>query len=143
MKRFKYIYVVAPRECSSGGVELAHQLVDYLRNKHLDAFIIYEESNGDISEDTSITETYKTYNVAVSTKVEDSSVNILVLPEMMFEDILKYDKIQIGCWWMSVDNRYAACYFWNIFWKTKSWNYRFQLLKKRYINGKYITEIYL
>lgn len=137
MKPYKYIYVVAPRHCSSGGVELAHQLVDYLRNKKQLAYIVYEETDGYISQDKTITKEYSSYNIAVSTQIEDKDENVLVLPEMMFEDILKYKNIQIGCWWMSVDNRYSACYFWDTFRRTKSLSYKITLLKRRFIEKKY------
>lgn len=41
MGKYKKIYVLAPFGHSTGGVELAHQLVDYLRNKNLEAYIVY------------------------------------------------------------------------------------------------------
>jgi len=42
MCKYNKIYVVAPFNYSTGGVELLHQLVDYLRNRGQDAYIVYE-----------------------------------------------------------------------------------------------------
>lgn len=104
--KYNKIYVLAPNKYATGGVELSHQLVDYLRNHEEDAYIVYINNGKDISTNCSVTEVYKKYNVKVSTTIEDDEANILILPEMYFEFVLNYHKIKIGCWWMSVDNRY-------------------------------------
>lgn len=107
---YKSIYVIAPFGNATGGIELAHQLVDYLRTKNQNAFIVYVD-NGQIVDKTvdDVMPQYKMYNIEVCSEIEDSPENILVLPEVFFDFILKFDKIKIGAWWMSVDNRYNGC----------------------------------
>ena len=102
--------MIAPYNFATGGVELAHQLVDYLRNIGENAFIVYVRDN-EIINDERVTEAYVKYNILVSTDIDDDPLNILVLPETEFDWIYKYSHIQLGCWWMSVDNRYNSCCF--------------------------------
>lgn len=102
---YRNIYILAPYKTATGGVELAHQLVDYLRNNKFNAYIIYM-SGLNISTKQDITNEYLKYNIKTTNKIEDDSENILILPEIYFEYVLKYKNIQIGCWWMSVDNHY-------------------------------------
>ena len=103
--KYNKIYVVAPERTVTGGVELSHQLVDYLRRCGQEAYIVYSKWNG-ISDSQEITDAYKCYNIVSTAIVDDNPNNMLVLPEIYFDYILQYTKIQIGCWWMSVDNRY-------------------------------------
>lgn len=107
MSKYNKIYVVAPYNHATGGVELSHQLVDYLRNKNEDAYIVYFKKGYVLEkEHLNVTPAYSKYNIKVATEIEDNEVNMLVLPEIFFELIYDYKKIKLGCWWMSVDNRY-------------------------------------
>mgnify|MGYP006972501665 FL=1 len=116
MGKYKKVYVVAPFGHCTGGVELAHQLVDYLRNKQVEAYIVYaEKGEKSISKDQTITANYSKYNLKSTSIIEDSPENILVLPEIYFEFILKYKNIKIACWWMSVDFRYTRTTFREMF----------------------------
>lgn len=108
MGKYKNIYMLAPYKLATGGIELCHQLVDHLRNIGENAFIVYIDG-GQINHDKNITEEYSKYNIEVTDTIEDDVQNILVLPEIYFEWIFEYKQIRIGCWWMSVDNRYANC----------------------------------
>ena len=67
MGKYKKIYVLAPFGHATGGVELAHQLVDYLRNKGEDAFIVYTKGNCEISENQIVTSGYSKYNIKIDT----------------------------------------------------------------------------
>lgn len=112
MGKYKKVYVLAPFGHCTGGVELAHQLVDYLRNKQVDAYIVYvAKGDKDISKEQTVTANYSKYNLKSTAVIEDSPENILVLPEIYFEFILKYKNIKIACWWMSVDFRYTRTTF--------------------------------
>lgn len=143
--RFNKVYVVAPYAFATGGVELSHQLVDALRNRGVDAYIVYMAPNG-ISRKQDVTKEYANYNIVTNSDIEDLSSNILVLPEVYFFMISDYQKINIGCWWMSVDNHYvegvsvvdAFSFYKGL--KNKLWIlYRF-LFKKRY-RTKYSDKI--
>ena len=41
--QYDKVYVFAPYKFATGGIELAHQLVDYLRNKNREAYIVYAD----------------------------------------------------------------------------------------------------
>lgn len=135
MGKYKKVYVVAPFGHCTGGVELAHQLVDYLRNKQIEAYIVYaEKGEKSISKDQTITANYSKYNLKSTSVIEDIPENILVLPEIYFEFILKYKNIKIACWWMSVDFRYTRTTFREMFRFKK--NFRSKLgLVKAYLEG--------
>lgn len=118
MGKYNKIYVLAPYKHATGGVELAHQLVDYLRNNNQQAYIVYVvyiKGVQSISTNIDVTKEYVKYNIKVETSIEDNPDNILILPELYFEFIYQYKKINIGCWWMSVDNRYSKCSFKEMF----------------------------
>ena len=123
--KYNKIYVCTPVGAATGGVELSHQLVDYLRNKGQEAYTVYCEWNK-ISDCQTVTETYSQYNIATTNVIEDDSRNILILPEIYFDFILEFKSIQIGCWWMSVDNRYYRI-------KTLEKIYRLKGLKEKII----------
>lgn len=106
MNRFNKIFVVTLFNYATGGVELCHQLVDYLRRRGVDAYIVYMKDNK-ISENQTVTEAYKCYDVKSSSMIEDEENNLLVLPEVFFDLMYDYNRMKIGCWWMSVDNRYS------------------------------------
>ena len=105
MGKYNKVYVITPYAFATGGVELAHQLVDYLRNHNQEAYIVYVKDD-EIVDTNTVTENYKKYNIALSNSIEDDKKNMLVLPEIFFDYVLRYRKINIGCWWMSVDGRY-------------------------------------
>lgn len=135
MGKYKKIYVMAPFGHCTGGVELAHQLVDYLRNKNEDAYIVYvEKGEKVISKNQTITENYSKYNLKSTDKIEDNPGNILVLPEIYFEFILSYKRIKIACWWMSVDFRYTRTTFSETFKFRKSLKAKWGLVKA-YLKG--------
>ena len=103
---FRRLYIILPR-VSSGGPELGHQLVDNLRGKGLQAFVVYIDENG-IIRSSKLMEQYAMYNVAIANEIEDSPENILVLPETLYNFAREYTKIRIYCWWMSVDKFIAS-----------------------------------
>ena len=106
--KYNKIYVMAPENYSSGGVELSHQLVDYLRKKNKDASIVYIDIiKQQISNAGIITQSYQNYNIEVDISIHDLEDNVLIIPESYLFFIKKYQNIQICCWWMSVDNFYA------------------------------------
>ena len=69
MGKYKKIYVLAPFGYATGGIELAHQLVDYLRNKGEEAYIVYAKGDNSISEDQTITSSYSKYNIKTTSVI--------------------------------------------------------------------------
>lgn len=102
--RYNKVYVLAPYKYASGGPELSHQLVDYLRTKGRKAFIVYERHRSIVKVDLSVTKEFQNYNIVVSNNIEDVETNVLILPEIYLYLIPSFKKIQICIWWMSVDN---------------------------------------
>ena len=109
MGRYRKVYVLAPARVTTGGVELAHQLVDALTSLKQDAYVVYVD-RGQLAPGTEVPAMYRKYRVRVSDVVEDSQDNLLVLPEIFFDYLYQFPVIRIACWWMSVDNHYySAC----------------------------------
>lgn len=97
------IYVHCPSGMVTGGAELLHQLVSYLRNNSKDAYIVYFGGNKH-----EIPSDYQSYNIALSEIVEDNEHNIEILYEGIYNWIHLYKHIQKFLWWISVDNFYIC-----------------------------------
>lgn len=95
------IYVFCPSCVPTGGVELLHQLVDYLRNHQKDAYIYYYNSPS-----ATVPDVYSKYNIATTLKVKDELQNVIVLPETSFHISNNYEQVQTVLWWLSIDNYY-------------------------------------
>lgn len=96
------IYVYCPSGIVTGGVELLHQLVDVINQRGGNAFIVYYGNHPH-----SIPNDYKKYNIKITEQIIDSEDNILVLPEVKFNESFNYSKIQFLFWWLSVDNFFS------------------------------------
>ena len=96
------IYVQCPGDIVTGGAELLHQLVSFLRNKGKDAYIVYFGNNRNVPKE------YKEYNIKVASEIEDNSHNISVLYEVLFYQAIQPTRIQKVLWWLSVDNFYLC-----------------------------------
>ena len=98
------IYVPCPAGVVTGGAELLHQLVDYLRNNKREAYVVYfGEGNHSLPDD------YKCYNIQIAEQIEDSDHNIEVIYEGIINTAFERQKIQKVLWWLSVDNFYICC----------------------------------
>lgn len=96
------VYVLCPANVITGGVELMHQLVDFLNNHQRLAYVVYfGESNLNV-----IPDAYKKYNIQVSDKAPDEESSCIVFPEGFLYMSQPYKKAQKIFWWMSVDNFY-------------------------------------
>lgn len=98
------VFVFCPPNLVTGGAELLHQLVHYLRTHGREAYIYYYGA----SEDTKVPDDYLCYNIKVIKEIIDEDHNILVLPEVMFSLSDDYKNIQQLFWWLSVDNFFVA-----------------------------------
>lgn len=103
------IYVTAPAAAATGGPELLHQLVYYLKNDlETDAYMYYVPNNYS----KPIHEAYVSYGNPFVEDIEDNSKNILVVPEVYggVSILDKYKEIRKVLWWLSVDNFYKSIY---------------------------------
>ena len=98
---------MAPYKYATGGVELAHQLVDYLRENGKEAYIFYVSDIVTckiVNDDNQVTEAYRKYNIAVANTIDDRPENVVVIPESFVMTIPHFKKAQVCIWWMSVEN---------------------------------------
>lgn len=105
------IYVYCPSGMITGGAELLHQLVSFLRENGRDAYIVYfgEDSH-------SIPSDYAKYTIELAECVEDKECNIEVFYEGIFDMITRNKNTQKFLWWISVDNFFiCAQSYLNIF----------------------------
>lgn len=107
---YKKVYVMAPYKYATGGVELAHQLVDYLRENGKEAYIFYISDIVTckiVNDDNQVTEAYRKYNIVVANTIDDRPENVVVIPESFVMTTPHFKKAQVCIWWMSVENALA------------------------------------
>lgn len=137
-------YIHCPAGVVTGGVELLHQLVDFLRNNGKNAYIVY--SGG---KEHSIPADYELYNIKISEIVENTPSNIEIFNESDVSDIFEHDKTQKFLWWLSVDAFFLISrgkislldhFYWNkiIFLRQLCWRF-YQLLKNNFKIEKKIS----
>lgn len=95
------IYVPCPAGIVTGGAELLHQLVDYLRNHNRDAYIVYFGEK-----EHAVPSDYLCYNIELSEEIDDAKHNIEVIYEGIFNTVYDRKNTQKVLWWLSVDNFY-------------------------------------
>ncbi|MEW9926426.1 hypothetical protein AB2T63_19205 [Clostridium butyricum] len=98
------IYVFSIRANNSGGSETLHQLVDTINNKGGNAFIVYPDSN-----ETQPIPKFEKYNVKITSNVEDSPNNTIIVPETETQYLYKYCNMKKIIWWLSRDFYSGNC----------------------------------
>lgn len=97
------VFVQCPAGACTGGAELLHQIVDYLNNNGVRAYMVYfGGGNKEIPND------YKKYNILVADEVSDNPHDISILYEANFFQVADKTKIQKFLWWLSVDNYFGS-----------------------------------
>ena len=150
LKEKSKVYIYAPSNFATGGAELLHQLVHVLRQKSVDAYIVYfDYLTKSLDSKNNISNTpkeYLKYNISVSEYVEDEEDNVIVFYEGIFYKSLTIEKSQIVLWWLSVDHFFLNDYnFKNLsfsdYW---SWNKKLaiKVLIKRFSKLKYSKSTY-
>lgn len=104
------IYIVAQAQKATGGTEALHQLGSALLNFGLDVKMFYLPK---IS--APVHKRFEHYNIPFSDRIEDSSKNVIIVPEILeyfklFNDFPNTQKI---IWWLSIDNFYESLFFEN------------------------------
>jgi len=100
------IYVHAPGDYSTGGIELLHQLVDFLRTNGKEAYIVYYGKNT-----YNVLSAFSCYDIRIKQEeeIEDNNKNIEVYSETYTRALKQNNrKTQKLIWWLSVDNYYKA-----------------------------------
>jgi hypothetical protein len=101
----KKVIILCPAISVTGGPELIHQFVDGLRNRNVDAKILYYPySSNNVTQ-----ESYNKYNVEIATIDECNDQNSeIIVPEIAtgyFKTIKNPNKT---VWWLSIDNYFKA-----------------------------------
>ncbi len=97
------IYVYCPSGVVTGGAELLHQLVSYIRKHGREAHIVYF---GDAPH--KVPSDYSVYDVSIAESVIDNNHNIEVFYEGIFNFVTRYSQTQKFLWWISVDNFFTT-----------------------------------
>lgn len=94
------IFVVYPRGLRTGGPEALHQLVDMLRSLGQDAYLVphWTTKNEDRAAQ------FAGYDAPEATEIDDSTGNLVVVPEVFVADLFALKQATPVCWWLSIDN---------------------------------------
>jgi hypothetical protein len=95
------IFILCPAATISGGPEALHQLGGALRNKNVDAAIVYYPAAQQAHQ---VPAPYRHYGVAVSPMVEDDPASVVVIPEVATSLAWRFPNARKAIWWLSVDN---------------------------------------
>ncbi len=101
--RFKKIYLMVPANVSTGGPEALHQLGFVLKNffnKKVQIFYVPKNTPNPVHEN------YKKYSIDFTNEIEDSSDNLIIIPEYFnfLKITLNFKNIKKIIWWLSIDN---------------------------------------
>lgn len=118
------IYVHCPSGLVTGGAELLHQLVSFLRDNKRDAFIVYFGNSEHV-----LPSDYQQYNVSITETIDDNPHNIEFFYEGIFERINTYKSTQKFLWWISVDNFFGCAYPYLSLKDIWHWNKKTALMK--------------
>ena len=98
------IYIICPANIATGGPELLHQLGYKLRLFNFDAYMYYYGEKENISP---VPSCYQKYQVPYVNKIDDTSENIVIFPEITLKFLKQVRNALKVVWWLSVDN--AEC----------------------------------
>lgn len=96
------IYVVCDRNNLSGGSESLHQFASQLNKFGAEARMYYLKSD-----ETSIPDKFKKYELQSDNKIVDSNENIIIVPETETQFLYKYKRAKKCIWWLSLDSYYG------------------------------------
>lgn len=129
------IYIACPEKFATGGTELLHQLCYKLNINGIEAKMYYYNK----TDDNPIAERFLKYKIKYVEKIEDSSENRLIVPEVNIELLENYNMIQKSIWWLSVDNytnKYLGLkdYFSRYYSNLPTFQKKMRFLRKYFLN---------
>lgn len=98
------IYIIAPGGFQSGGPELVHQLCHNLRQKGVDAAMVYAP----FFRSFDVPDRFKKYDVRVAKVSDIAAGDVVVLPEVYSGYIKRFKRQRVFFWWMSVDFYFSS-----------------------------------
>lgn len=102
----KKIFLLAPANYTTGGVELLHQLTSIINGNGGDASIVYLQDGEPCN--APVPDEYRDYQVKVASDVEDDTYSMVIVPEVFVNLIPRFHKAKVIIWWLSVDNFFIA-----------------------------------
>ena len=105
------IYVCAPADDYTGGPLALHQLASALKKSGCEVYMVYfnaENSNG-----SPVHKNLQKFHLPFLTdfeSIEDNSRNIVIFPETRIIDFLRFSKIRIAIYWLSVGHYIRETY---------------------------------
>ncbi|MCL1090120.1 hypothetical protein L2744_11040 [Shewanella profunda] len=117
----KKVIILCPGDSITGGPELIHQFVDALRNRNVDAKVLYYPF--DKSFETPAP--YSRYDVKLATVADLNYDDELIVPEVATSYLRELNCKNKVIWWLSVDNYFKA--------HPKTISDRIKFLIKKYI----------
>lgn len=100
MHGYKTVYILYPRGMRTGGPEALHQLAATLRRIGIDAYLVPHHETRNLSR---VAE-YGKYGVPETDTVHDEPGNAVVVPEVYYRELKRYNQVDRFCWWLSIDN---------------------------------------
>ena len=99
------VFVMSPGSGKTGGIELLHQITDAFKtHMEIESYMYYcpllsKEPQNE----------YKKYNISIADHIEDSYLNILIIPEVYInlEFLKNFNHIRFVIWWLSIDNYFS------------------------------------
>lgn len=95
-----HIYVICPGGIVTGGPELLHQLVDRLNREGRPASLVYHP----FDREHPVPAAYERYRAPVARRDAIAAGEIVVLPELYWNETGAYPGCRLYFWWLSVDN---------------------------------------
>lgn len=100
----KKVFVCCPGNVITGGPELLHQFAGKLKDKGVDAVILYYPFDKKFQ----TPEPYQHYGVEVGHVEQVENLSVVVLPETATKLAPFFKKNCVAIWWLSVDNYYGC-----------------------------------
>lgn len=100
---FNMIYIVSIGNMVSGGPETLHQAARLLSSYGNKVGMYYVQPHT-----INIPERFSNFNIDVVEEIEDSSENVLIVPETLTFVLGRYKKIKKCIWWLSVEKYFET-----------------------------------
>lgn len=103
LQKQSIIYIVCTANAPTGGTELLHQLCYNLNKFGYNAQMYYVPNNTM----NPISDRFLKYKVKYVTSISDNKYNVLIVPEVYTNLLVKYANVKKVIWWLSIDNYYG------------------------------------
>jgi hypothetical protein len=110
------VYVACPGNVATGGPELLHQMVHKLTLGGARAKVYYYTCR---DRERPTPAAYVRYGTEHVLEIEDHPRNVLVVPEIAGDLLMRNRRTRAVMWWLSVDNYYKETYVSRAYWRRR------------------------